>query len=178
MIVLGLDTETTGLKPDKDRIIELAIVAIYDCGSTAKCVYRFNANGRPIDPAAQRIHGISESDIAHEKSFSENVDAIVASLQEADIIVGHNIGFDMKFIEAELKRCGIQMPECYTIDTSVARWATIDGKTPTLKDLCWACEVDYDPKKAHSALYDVEVVLECFNKFQEHFDNGMEKWGD
>lgn len=42
------------------------------------------------------------------------------------------------------------------------RWATPMGKYPSLKELCFACDVPYDPEKAHGAEYDVDMMMQSF----------------
>jgi DNA polymerase III alpha subunit (gram-positive type) len=84
------------------------------------------------------------------------------------VLAGHNIiNFDIPFILAEFdyvkkKISNVEMAMLDTMQES--RWATWDGKSPTLGELCYAFDVDYDPTKAHSALADVRYNLACILK--------------
>lgn len=58
-----IDIETTGLCPDTDQIIEMAIVECNLAGIVSATSSLFNP-GRPIPPAAQAIHHIIDEDVA------------------------------------------------------------------------------------------------------------------
>jgi len=57
----------------------------------------------------------------------------------------------------------IKMPQLSDTMTEGV-WATHDGKKPSLQELCFACEVEYDPALAHAAAYDVDKMMDCFFK--------------
>ena len=65
-VIIGIDLETTGLnQEDGHRIIEIALLS-YDSDTqelTDKWIQRFDPE-RPIDAAAQAVHGIAYSDLA------------------------------------------------------------------------------------------------------------------
>lgn len=173
MRLIGLDTETTGLEQEKGhRIIEIAMLT-YDL-DTKKCVdtwiQRIDPQ-RPIDPDAQAVHGIAYTDLVGCPTWDDLAPEIARRMGSADLLIAHNMGFDGPFIAAELVRVGIKVPDVHALCTMEnARWATPDGKFPRLGELCFALGVDYDTSKAHSAQYDVEVMMNCFFKgFQRGF---------
>jgi DNA polymerase III subunit epsilon len=167
-IAVGFDLETTGLDPaEGHRIIEIA-ASLYDLdtGTHLKSwVKRVNPQ-RPIDPKAQAVHGITFEAVQHEPVFEVLAPKLSQILKAADVVVAHNgIGFDKPFTKHELLRVGVEAPEYPMIDTMLdARWATCDGKLPKLGELCFALGVEYDPRQAHSAEYDVRVLMEAFFK--------------
>ncbi|HLS33026.1 MAG TPA: 3'-5' exonuclease, partial [Brevibacterium sp.] len=74
-----IDVETTGLSPEHERIIELAIV-------------RADEHGRPLDQwvsrlqpdrpvGATHVHGITEADLAHAPRFADLAVSIGTALQ-------------------------------------------------------------------------------------------------
>lgn len=158
------DTETTGLKAiDGDKIIEVAIL-VYDIDTKKKIssyVQRINPE-RAIDPKAQEVHGISYAQVASCPVFKDVAADIAAEFAKADICVAHNIGFDAEFLAVEFNSAGVKLPMIPSVDTMDARWATFNGKSPNLGELCFALGVPYDPSKAHGAEYDVEVTAACF----------------
>lgn len=164
--IAGLDLETTGLsQPDGHRIIELAL-SIYNLDTGVKVgdrVKRFNPQ-RPIDPEAQAIHGITFEELAAEPVWETGAAEVEKLLRRCTYVVAHNgEGFDMPFLYGELLRAGCGLPPVIVIDTMLqARWATADGNLPNLKALCFACGVPYDTTRAHAALYDVQVMMDCF----------------
>ncbi|MCL2874725.1 MAG: 3'-5' exonuclease [Betaproteobacteria bacterium] len=162
--IIGLDTETTGLKQELGhRIIEIAMLT-YDSDSRKlvdRWVQRIDPE-RPIDPAAQEVHGIAYTDLVGCPKWDEVAPEIVRRMGEADLLVAHNMGFDGPFVAAELIRVGLRVPNTPSVCTmESARWACPDGKLPRLGELCFALGVRYDAAKAHSAIYDVDIMMEC-----------------
>ncbi len=60
--VVFLDTETTGINPRIDRIVEIACVKIHPDGRESEWVRRIDP-GVPIPAAASAIHGIRDADV-------------------------------------------------------------------------------------------------------------------
>jgi len=165
MKIVGLDTETTGLFTPDHRIIEVyAGLWDFDTHKRERVLeYRINPE-RSIAADAQRVHGISASDLIGKPTFHAIAPHLITFLGDADLIVAHNgDGFDVPYLNQELKRCGFPLITTPSFDTMLSgRWATPNGKLPNLGELCFACDVPYDPAKAHAASYDVEVMVECF----------------
>ena len=70
---LILDTETTGLDPDRDRIIEVACLEILNDTSTdIKYHSYFNPDGIIISKEAEEIHGLNNSVLNQYKRLLEN----------------------------------------------------------------------------------------------------------
>ena len=166
VIVTGIDIETTGLSQEKGhRIIEIAAV-MYDLDTRKELlrwVQRINPQ-RSIDAGAQAVHGISFEDLTSCPTWAEVAPKVVKILGKSALVVAHNgDGFDMPFIGNELIRIGQPIPNIQTFDTMLRfRWATPLGKMPSLKELCFACGVEYDEHLAHAALYDVRVMMDSF----------------
>ena len=170
MIVAGVDIESAGLsQPDGARIIEIALIK-YDLATKreiSRFIQRINPE-IPIEPEAQRVHKIAISDLYGEPRWEEVAPKLVAALDDVDLLVAHNMGFDGPFIAGELVRIGLPVPNVDSFCTKEnGRWATFDGKHPKLKELCFALGVEYDESKAHAASYDVERCVECFFKGYE-----------
>jgi DNA polymerase-3 subunit epsilon len=167
MLIAGLDTETTGFSaPDGHRIVEIAIVT-YDF-ETRRIIDRYEQRidpDRNIPAAAQAVHGISYESLVGKPKWQDVAKVIQAKLDAADVAIAHNMGFDGPFIGHELLRIGLKLPNFEPFCTMEnARWACPDGKLPKLGELCFALGVEYDPAKAHSALYDVTLMMDCFFK--------------
>jgi len=169
-LIVVFDTETTGLKFDKgDRIIEIAMIG-YQFDITKPDIEgvekfrierRFSVN-KAIDPKAQMVHGISQADLVGKPAFKEVEPLITRVFDKADLMVAHNIGFDVGFIYGEYSLIGKAIPDVEGFCTMEnARWSTSTGKNPNLGELCYALEVDYDPDQAHAALYDVQKTAQC-----------------
>lgn len=94
--IVVFDTETTGLAPSKDRIIELAAIRYVD----GKPVSRFHSYinpERPIPPDATKINGITDDMVAD----APVIGAILPAFDEFigdSILIAHNLEFDLKYI--------------------------------------------------------------------------------
>jgi DNA polymerase-3 subunit epsilon len=173
MIIVGLDLETTGLSQEGGhRIVEIATVIkeVTVCPIAGPTIAhkgawttRINPQ-RPIDPGAQRVHGISFEDVALCPTWDKVAPTVQRMLKVADLVVAHNgAEFDLPFIALELARVGLSPIHVPFVDTcKMATWATPNGKNPKLQELCFATGVPYDPELAHAALYDVQVMLDAF----------------
>jgi DNA polymerase-3 subunit epsilon len=98
-----VDTETTGLSPTGDQVLELGIVVFeyaLESGQIGPVVGRLRAfedPGRPIPPESTAIHGITDA-MVKGQCFD---DAAVARLLDGvSLIVAHNAAFDRPFLEA------------------------------------------------------------------------------
>lgn len=166
MIITGFDIETTGLDQSKGhRIIEVA-ASLYDLETRTlkgKFVQRINPE-RSIDADAQAVHGISFEELSGCPTWEEVAPKLVKVFRASGLIIAHNgAGFDMPFVGGELLRIGQPVPDVNCFDTmQKGRWATPMGKLPNLRELCFACGVQYDVLKAHAADYDVDVMMESF----------------
>ena len=103
-IGIFLDTETTGLDVDTDKIIELAMVPFeFDASGN---IYRllpdyngFNDPGMPIPEIARQITGITDDMV---QGQSIDVAAVKKLLSGAALVIAHNARFDRPFCEALL----------------------------------------------------------------------------
>ena len=90
------DTETTGLAPSRDRIIELAAVKFKD-GLPIETFHTYVNPEREIPEKASSINHIYDKDVADAPvigSVIESFDTFVGD----NILVAHNLDFDLKFI--------------------------------------------------------------------------------
>lgn len=164
MIVAPLDLETTGFCEPEHRIVEVYLELV-DLSSRRKLWWmnqRINPL-RSVPAEAQRVHGISGSELLDKPVWEEIGPKVHLALSKADMFVIHNAEFDVNFLNMEFKRIGLaplHKPFICTMENGI--WATSNGKKPSLAELCFACGVKYDSSKAHAADYDVGVMMECF----------------
>ncbi|WP_018263224.1 3'-5' exonuclease [Methylobacterium sp. WSM2598] len=98
---LVLDTETTGLDPACDEVIELGIVAFTygQSGRIYRVRHRFNQlhqPGKPIPEAVTRLTGITDADVAGKRIDDAAVAALAA---KARVVIAHNARFDRRMCE-------------------------------------------------------------------------------
>lgn len=172
-LVAGIDIESTGLDfISGHKIIEIAITR-YELESQShidNLVMRFNPR-RSIDPKAQAVHGISLEDLATEPLLSDHAKKIADYMGTCSAWVAHNgEAFDIPFIRHEFSGYGIVLSDIPLIDTMLSGlWATEDGKRPRLEELAFSLGFIYDHKKAHSALYDTDLMMKCFFKARDKY---------
>lgn len=155
---LYYDTETTGTRADKDRIIE---IAAYDPVRKQTFVQFINP-GIPIPQEATKIHNISDEMVKEAPSFKEVGGAFAEFCSGDVVLIAHNNdSFDKLFLDAEFKRSELERPNWLFLDT--LKWARKyrpDLPRHTLQHLR---EVYHIPaNQAHRALDDVMVLYQVF----------------
>lgn len=153
--ILAVDLEATGLDPQNDRIVELAIVRASD--GLVLLHERFHP-GMPIPPAATAVHGIADADVAHSDQFSVRAHVIQEMLQDA-ILLGYNSRrYDTVMIDAELRRAGEPGLDLATIpEIDLLRvWSRSERRT---LDLAVQRFLGHGHAGAHSALSDAEALV-------------------
>ncbi len=97
-----LDTETTGLDPAVDELIELALVRFqWDTatGQVLQVVASYDALEQPvgaIPASATRIHGITADMVQGQRIDEARVGAL---LRDVSLVIAHNAAFDRQFAE-------------------------------------------------------------------------------
>ena len=146
------DTETTGRDPRTAELVEIAAVRLQD----GKIVDRFETLVKPTRGiVGKQIHGLTEADV---KDAPPATDAARAFLDWAgdDILVGHNVGFDIGFIESAVAD-GTRIEPGEYLDTLVlARAGYPDLDAHKLADLVAFFELAVEP--THRALADAEAT--------------------
>ena len=100
------DIESTGVVPQRDRIVEIAVMKIMPDGTSRTTVRRLNPE-MPIPPGASAIHGITDADVADCPVFADIAEKLLNYLEDCDL-AGYNIqGFDVPLLENEFKRVGL-----------------------------------------------------------------------
>lgn len=97
-----IDVETTGFQPSRQRVIEVAAIRFRDGIE----ISRFESLCRPdrrVPKVVMGLTGITDVLLEEAPTFAEIVDGLLLQLGEA-LLVGHNVGFDLSFLDAELRR--------------------------------------------------------------------------
>ena len=98
-----LDTETTGLKKETDKIIELGMIAFefYPLtGQAYRVLGTFNQledPGFPIPSESIKVHKITD-EMVRGQTFNES--EVESFISDAILIIAHNASFDRPFIES------------------------------------------------------------------------------
>lgn len=100
-----VDTETTGVNPDNDAVIELGMV-LFEFDPETGCAYRvldrfdqLEEPSFPIPPETTAVHGITDEMVSGKRID----DASVAEfLEGVSLVIAHNSKFDRVFLEKRL----------------------------------------------------------------------------
>lgn len=154
------DTETTGVKSDKDRIIE---IAAYD-PSNNRTFCQFVNPGMPIPPEASSIHHITDDMVASSPSFLEVGQAFIDFCGPDAVLIAHNNdGFDRHFLDQECKRNQLSLPAWPQVDS--LKWSRKYRPDLPRHSLQFLREVyGIPPNQAHRALDDVIVLHNIFSQ--------------
>lgn len=161
-----LDTETTGIDPLVDRLIQVA----YKFND--KLTHSYFKPPVPISVKSMSISHITNKMVEDKEEFGNSVmkkDLVV--ILKANILVAHNAGFDIEILYKE----GIQVSKF--IDTlKVVRFLDVENEIPEygLQYLRYYLEFDINAP-AHDAVGDVLVLKKLFEylyqrMFQQYKD--------
>lgn len=161
-----LDTETTGLSPEKgDRIIEIGCIEMLGRRLTRKRFHVYINPERDIEHAAQEVHGITREFLADKPKFIDIVEEFVEFIRDAELII-HNAPFDVGFINHEFKLTGKPYPTidkmCGVIDTLALARRKYPGQQNSLDALCRRYGVDNSNRELHGALLDAELLSQVY----------------
>lgn len=157
-----LDVETTGNSPKKgDKIIQIGAVVIDDWKISKRISYFVNP-GKKIPPFIEKLTGIKDETVKHERSFAEIADEIFGLLNHS-YFVAHNIHFDTSFVKSELNCAGYGNLDCLVIDTvEMARILFPSFEGYKLTELSEALQIQHE--SPHRADSDAEVTSRIFLK--------------
>jgi len=158
-----LDTETTGLDPNKgDRLVEIGAVEISNLIPTGRVYHAYINPERDMPDEAFRVHGLSQEFLSGHKKFAEVAEAFLDFIEESPLII-HNAEFDMGFINAEL--AGLSRPKLgmdRVIDTLTLARRRHPGASNSLDALCSRYGVDASRREKHGALLDATLLAEVY----------------
>lgn len=167
-----LDTETTGLEPEKGhRIVEVAAIA-YDertpIPEERGGEFRRLVNPeREVEKEALKVHGFSDSLLAKQPPFADCAKELAEFLRGAEVVI-HNAEFDQKFLDAEFAR--LRMPPLAKVADRIvcslvmARRELPGLRTYSLDGLCAHFKVDASVRTTHNALLDVRLLARVYLK--------------
>ena len=163
--LIVLDTETTGLHAAMgDRIIEIGCVELLGRAVTERHFHRYLNPGRDIEEGALKVHGITKEFLLDKPKFAEVAREFLDYVQGADLVI-HNAGFDVEFIDLELKLAGLgKLSESVAsvIDSLALARELHPGKKNSLDALCERYMVNNAHRTLHGALLDARLLAEVY----------------
>ncbi|MCM1314492.1 MAG: type I-E CRISPR-associated endoribonuclease Cas2e [Alistipes senegalensis] len=159
-----IDIETTGLKT-RDKIIEIGAVLVID----GEIVNKFSTLvqcGIPVPEEISRLTGITSDDI--EKDGLPACEALRQFIEfcGGDILVGHNIDFDMQFIQIACQNNGFSTIKNRLADTMTISRKKLNGVSRySLAAIAEHLDINCEVK--HRAVDDCILTYRIFEKLNE-----------
>ncbi len=151
---VALDLETTGLSPDRDRIIEIGMVKFTSQG-VLDTFATFVNPGRPIPFQITQLTGIRDRDVRDAPTIEALLPAVRSFIGKSTL-VGHNVGFDVSFLSAAGLR--LRNPAIDTFALAGIVWPhAARYNLATLAE-----EMGITPQTSHRALEDADTARQLF----------------
>lgn len=115
MKIIVFDTETTSLRPG--QICQLAYLLVQGGRVEGKNMF-FTVD--EMDERSQGVHGFSMEmlfGLSGGLRFEDRAQEILDDFSGADMIAGHNVAFDVRFLTAEMTRAGLELGKIKTFCT-------------------------------------------------------------
>jgi DNA polymerase-3 subunit epsilon len=157
-----LDTETTGLDPASGhRIVEIACIELVNHMPTGNFLHRYCNPERDMPAEAFAVHGLSAEFLSEHPIFASHVDELLAFVADDRLII-HNAEFDLKFLNAELRRIGRPILACPYEDTLALARRRFPGAQASLDALCRRFDIDLSSRTKHGAHVDCELLAAVY----------------
>lgn len=168
-----LDTETTGLSPTQDKIIQLSAIKYDPTGHPIDFYNTYLNPGCHIPDKVSYINGITDKMVENAPSPEQIRSDFLKFIEDA-LIVGYNTKFDLKFLNntfaSSLKK------RVYVDVLSIAR-KTISIQNYKLETV--ASHMGYKPASSfHDSFTDCEAVAFILNRTKEDLDWWIELFQD
>jgi len=162
--LICLDTETTGLNNQVDRITEIGCVDISN-GWEKRTSFQKYVNPQKAIPAnIQAICGFNEQFLKDFPTFEHHIAEFLNFIKDGILII-HNARFDIGFLNAELKRYNHPPLDNDFIDTVELAKKQFPGKKVNLNALKDHFQIDI-AREYHGALLDAEILAQVYIAMQ------------
>ena len=162
---LIIDTETSGLDFEKDRIIEIGCLELIDGVFTGNKFHQYyKPDEIEISSESERIHGLSNEFLSKFRTFEDEIEKFMSFVGESQLII-HNAQFDITMINNALKRSGkSQIDAESTICTLEIAKKKFPGSKNNLNALCRRFDISLESREKHGALTDSFLLLQVYNE--------------
>lgn len=177
---IAVDVELDGSRPS--HIIQLSYLIIRGRRVKGKNFYFMSHN---INRYARKVHGLGVYELkklSHGETLIDHADEVFNDFKDCRLVIGHDVGGDLKYIRSEFSRIGVKFPDypifCtlkhYTEEAHIPLKQNPNVlKPPKLEELCehfglsrefiaGKCHKWYGGgDHAHDARYDAAAAYLC-----------------
>ena len=159
--------ETTGLTPETDHIIEIACVKVRNGIVIAELEYLVRCN-IPIPDFISKLTGISENELIEKGISLEEAVSETFQFIGNDCIIGHNVAFDILFLQNASSKLSMNCPEIIAIDTYLLAKEKLKDAVSNFRLESLARYYQIADKQAHRALTDARITAQLYIKLKEN----------
>ena len=161
LAAVSLDIETTGLRPEVDRIAQIGGVKIrHGSLSNGEAFESLVRPGVPMPSAARRIHGLHDEQLADAPTYAEVHPRLKAFLADLPVI-GFSVEFDLNVLEHEARRFGGRFAPWIWLDVR-ALAVVLDRRRADWPLERLVEEYGVSAGKRHNAAADARMTAEVF----------------
>ncbi|KPP93032.1 MAG: DNA polymerase III subunit epsilon [Rhodobacteraceae bacterium HLUCCA08] len=158
---VAFDSETTGLLPHKDDVVQLGAVRVLNGRIVpGEQIDTYVDPGRPIPPASTKVHKVAD---AHVRGAPDIVAAgrRLHGFARDAVLVAHNAPFDLAFLKRHAGEMGVAWD--HPVLDTVLLSAVVFGasETHTLDALCDRLGIEIPQAERHTALGDARATAEA-----------------
>jgi DNA polymerase III subunit epsilon len=161
LIAAVVDVETTGIDPERDKIIELGI-CLFEYGRNDGRIYRVIGSwdwledpGMPIPPEITRLTGITDQMVVGHRIDDGAVNGLLA---EVVLVIAHHAAFDRRFLERRLPAFVAKPWGCSLSDID---WRAEGIRSSALEFIAYALGFFHD---GHRAANDCRATLHVLSQ--------------
>ena len=158
-----LDTETTGLNFQKDRIIEIGCLELVNDVPSGNMFHRYYSPGLvKISDEAEKIHGLNNKILEKYPKFDDCLDDFIAYIKDSILIV-HNASFDISMINSAFSRNNLELIDIKKcICSLIMAKKLFPGSKVNLNALCKRYDISLEGREKHDAMTDCHLLAKVY----------------
>jgi DNA polymerase-3 subunit epsilon len=164
-----LDLETTGGSANNCAITEIGAVK-YRGGELLGSFQTLVDPGLPIPPSITILTGITQTMVYDAPTIHTALPSFLEFIGEA-VIVGHNVRFDMSFLQAATRRLGYERMANDTVDTAALARRLVREEVRNLRLQTLAAHFRSPVTPIHRALDDAQATAHVLHALLERSGN-------
>ena len=158
-----LDTETTGLDFQKDRIIEVGCIELINDIPSGNTFHRYYSPGLiKITKEAEKVHGLNNKKLEEYPKFDDSLEEFCSYIKDSPLIV-HNASFDISMINSAFSRNNLELIDIdKCICSLIMAKKLFPGSKVNLNALCKRYEISIVGREKHDAMTDCHLLAKVY----------------